>query len=298
MTNDLYSFYQNELFKNWYIESQNLFHDKDKDSNPLDTISLNKPPSVAHQTTLEIEMFASDPTYRSLLLEQAIVCEHPRICDHTYLLLDLSDYKDTPYQSLIFSYHDTPQKTLETTSDILLRLADNLRTPLEWSKLIGESLGYKQRIPYIAGETILLPERGYSKRPSTWLFLHQVQQVEYDASSHTIYFYLKHRYQLQIYGEKRSFVRQLERACNIYSIQKRLYEDILELGQNNFQALHVFEKNIVQRHVAHHSTVKPHFTFYEYFEYLTLYLSNKQFYSLFNEDNPYLEDVQKRFHIF
>lgn len=298
MKGNLYSFYRDELFENWHAASQDFFPDKERQADKFETVSLLQPSSISHYTQIQVEKIGKDSDYRNLLLSEAIAYEHPQICEDTFLLYDLSDYSDTPYHTLLFSYHDVPRKSFETTSDIMLRLADDLRSPMEWSKLIGESLGYKQRIPYIAGETILLPERGYSKRPSSWIVLHQVQQAEYESQSNTIYLYLKYRYQLQVPGEKRSFIKQLERASNIYAIQNRLYEDILELGQYTLQTLPILEKNIVQRHVALHSAEKPKFTFYEYFQYLILYLSNKQFYSLFSEDNPYFEDVQKHFSLF
>ncbi len=298
MEGDLYSFYQDELFENWHTASQEIFHEQEGQAEKMETLSLLPPFSLSHYTQIQVDKIERDSVYRRRLLNEAITYDHPQICENTFYLHDLSDYPDTPYHTLIFSYHDVPRKSFETTSDIMMRLAENLRTPLEWSKLIGESLGYKQRIPYIAGETILLPERGYSKRPSSWIMLHQVQQVEYESKSNTIYLYLKHRYQLQVPGEKRSFLKQLERTSNIYAIQNRLYKDILELGQYPFQTFPALEKNIVQRHIALHSAEKPKFTFYEYFHYLTLYLSNKQFSSLFSEDNPYFEDVQKPFKLF
>lgn len=298
MKEDLYSFYQVELFKNWHNAYQDILSEQEAKKETSEKLSLFKPSSFPHHTKIQVEKIYRDSEYRNILLNEALLYEHPMICENTFLIYDLSDYPDTPYRTLLFSYHEAPQKSYETTTDIMTRLAESLRSPIEWSQLIGKSLGYKQRIPYVAGEFILLPERGYSKRPSSWLALHHAQQVEYDAHTKKVYLYLKYRYQLQVSGEKRSFTQQLDRASNIYAIQNKLYKDILGLSQHTLQGLPLFDKNIVQHHIALHSTEKPKFTFYEYFQYLIFYLSNQQFQTLFSEDNPYFEEVQNRFNLF
>lgn len=84
-------------------------------------------------------------------------------CENTFFLMDLSNQLETPYNSLMFQLDNSPMKSTATTKDIMDCYFEEQRIPYSVMTQLGETLGYKQRLPYVVGETLPRTEQTISQ---------------------------------------------------------------------------------------------------------------------------------------
>ncbi|TLQ08995.1 hypothetical protein FEZ48_02250 [Marinilactibacillus psychrotolerans] len=106
----------------------------------------------------------------------AISFEEPHLFpdEQTYYIRDISENKETEYNSLLFSLREYQKKAKETTSVIMNRYFDDKRVPYSLMQKLGKPFGYKSTLPYVLGETCFVPDRGATKNSASWYSLHNI----------------------------------------------------------------------------------------------------------------------------
>lgn len=216
--------------------------------------------------------------------------------DHqTYFVMDISNSKETPYNTIIYQLNGSPKKSTETTSIIMNRYFDSKCFSYSSMKKFGESMGYKRSLPYILGETYFIPDRGATKKPASWYALHHVAHFEFNTLEKKLVLFSQQYPLLTLDLSKSVFEKQLNIASHLYFIQTRLVDGLLthfELYRKRTS-----EENIVHKHLERVSYRLPNFTAQDYLHFLTYFEAQQMITTIFGEDNPYLEDSRNQFQL-
>lgn len=148
------------------------------------------------KTILEREVFSSHTTFQTAgkfhsplaslqvtpeniltYLDMAIPQKILLIDDHSFYVFDLSNNKETEYNTLVFQKEGVPLKTVEKTNEVMSRFFSHSKVSYESIQFLGKILGIHQKCPYVLGHKSFAPERGISKNNANWIAFHHVENV-------------------------------------------------------------------------------------------------------------------------
>lgn len=212
----------------------------------------------------------------------------------TLFLLDLSLIEAVPYQSIVLQSNGQLYKVRADTNDLIKEFEDFHQWPYHFSKKIGENLGYKQKIPYICADMILMPNRGPSKSPASWIALHHVLRTHYVAEEDLMYFMTSQDLHFSFPISQHVFKEQLQKSCQIYNTQRIIIQQIVGMLESTSLTR--------RRHIVDESLIKMGFhasnlTFYDLLEHATQFEVQKHLQLILGEGNPYLDDFQNLFYL-
>ena len=212
---------------------------------------------------------------------------------NTYYIYDMSQLKETPYNTLMFQLNEAPKKSMETTTIIMNRYFESRRVPYTLMNLMGEPLGYKQMLPYVFGDTCFVPESGATKKPASWYALHSVSEYVCHAKEKEVSLYSGHYPLLTLKTDKSSFEEQLNRSAHLYYIQSRLRIEYLQ--QHGSIKMEPKAENLLDRFINTRSYHMPNYTAFDLIFYFIVYFTHKNLTLILGPDNPYLDEVKERF---
>ncbi len=289
--------YSSQMFKQWKSTYLNM-NDLQQIADPASLLSRQDYQEAIHSYPRPFKINLDELACQLFLkdtLSQAIEHQHLLISDQTLLLYDLSQHPSTPFQSLLFQLNKRPIKSQESTRSVMERFFKLNQCPMSWSKLLANSLGYKQRVPYLFGGQIFLPDRGTSKQNAYWLALHNVRYVDYDSGRRKTYIYGHYNNKVCLTGDKQTFEEHLSRCANIYRIQKEMAKDLISQWQGCEFIKTSRPSNIVEHYLSREEFAPIEFSFCDFITYLIYNEAQSIIKDITKEDNPFIEDFQKQF---
>lgn len=215
------------------------------------------------------------------------------IDDQTYFVMDISNRKETPYNTISYQLNDSPKKSMETTTVVMNRYFESKRFSYASMKKFGETLGYKRSLPYILGETYFIPDKGATKKPASWYALHHVCNHYFDPEEKNVILFSRQHPILTLDLTKSVFLKQLNIAAHLYFTQTILVDGIaIHFGLSRDK---VYRENIVHRHLKIKSFELPDYTAHDYMHFLSHFKAQQMLSTVLGEDNPYLEDSRTQF---
>lgn len=211
---------------------------------------------------------------------------------NTFFLMDLSKQTDTPYNSLMFQLDDSPMKSTATTKEIMDCYFEEKGVPYSAMTRLGDAFGYKQRLPYVVGETFLVPNRGPSKQPASWVALHHVFHTIPDTKKGEVLLFAEQHHLLTLPYNKESFESQIDRTAHFYFIGCKFKEDCLRHFEDTRETN--LKENIIHKRLDSPYPL-PDFTWSEFMDFLVESRSWKAMCTVFEKDSPYLQDIQLSF---
>lgn len=136
--------------------------------------------------------------------------------NQTYYVMDISQHKETPYNTIMYQLNETPQKSMETTTVIMNRYFEANFVSYSFMRKFGETLGYKRTYPYILGEIYFIPERGASKQSASWYALHHVMHYQPSLTGKELMLFSNQHPILTLSIKKSKFEKQLDQASHMY----------------------------------------------------------------------------------
>ncbi|WP_028273439.1 competence protein ComK [Atopococcus tabaci] len=210
--------------------------------------------------------------------------------EETYYVMDLSQNDDTPYNSLMFQLNESPMKSMETTTTVMDRYFASLGSPYDLSLSLGAMLGFKQCTPHVIGEQIFLPDSGTSKKPASWYTLHHVSKKVFCTKEKEVRLYANKYPLLTLEITKASFLKQLDRAANMYYIQWAWAEK--QKQDFGFISGPKSHENIVHKYLRDNPYPLPSFTYIDYLHFFISYYTLQVLIKILGEGNPYLEEIR------
>ncbi|SIO17522.1 ComK protein [Carnobacterium alterfunditum] len=160
---------------------------------------------------------------------------------HTFYVMDISHHSSTPFNTIVFQSNLYPLKTKETSKDLMQRFIDHKGVPYEKIRLIGQSMGFHYKIPYVLGELVFIPEKSSLKGTSSWFSLHHVSRYEVVEQSNTIRLYFKNQSNISVMTKRTCFLSQARKGTALSFCQKLFAEEMI-LDKNTGQNLFYFKE--------------------------------------------------------
>lgn len=185
-------------------------------------ISLaNKYSSHTHVTEPHSQAtYILEPKTLHSYLDVAIERRKPLLNSRTFYLQDLSDYQQTPYNSLIFEIDGHCFKSRDKPSQIINRFAGYNDKPYALLQALGLLVGITQKCPYIIRGLFFAPDRDTSKNEANWIGLHHV--IHSESSNDYTYFSFVNNHELILVLNKKMVFNMVERAAILYRLEEIL----------------------------------------------------------------------------
>lgn len=195
----------------------------------------------------------------------------------------------------MYQLNELPKKSIETTTVIMNQYFHSNYFSYSCMKKIAEPLGYSYVLTYILGETFFVPERGASKQTTSWYALHHVVHHNFDPIEKKLILFSDQHPLLSLNISLSAFDIQLNIATHLYFIQKKLIEEaVFHLG---FIRMLNGSVNSVHKWLERKAYQLPEFLLHDYLEFLTYFKAQQLIFSLYGEDNLYMEEIRAFFQL-
>lgn len=234
----------------------------------------------------------SNATYVEKFLKRAV--EFPIYMPgfETIMLIDISTLTTTKFQTIILELHAKPIKTKESTQSIMKRYAKQHYTFASFNKFVAQKFKYSQRIPLIIGDQIFVPNKGYSKKPASWIGLHLIASIEENRRERLTYLYGLFNSHIVVPYNQNFSQNYLERVCNLYNAQKALALKAVEPFQKTLSLQPLVEfKHIINKMINEMDITRKAIDFNDYINYFIHDAAQEVLTQITTHDNPYLEDI-------
>ncbi|MCC5896074.1 MAG: hypothetical protein JJU16_11465 [Alkalibacterium sp.] len=213
--------------------------------------------------------------------------------DLTYYVMDISEYKETSFNTIMYQLNESPKKSIETTTVIMNRYFESKKFPYSYMKKFGETIGYKRVLPYVFGDIHFVPDRGATKQTASWYALHHFTHFDFNIEDKRLVFFSESYPLVTLEMTKSVFEKQLNVVSHLYYIQKKVIECLL-INLNIRETLKR-RNNIVHKRLQSMSYQIPPFSAHEYLQFLIYFQAEQMIASIFGEDDPYLEEIRAKF---
>lgn len=218
--------------------------------------------------------------------------------EETLYVFDISHFKASPFNTIVFQLNQAPLKTAEYSGEIMERYFKHKGISYKTISLLGRSLGIQKCCPYVLGEEAFVPEKGPSSAHTNWYGMHHVLHAEKNSKDGLTYLFCRNQHRLLLPLGKRGYHDQLERAASLYYVQQLLKGEVMSIfhlvSNFNYQA----ERNVIQKRLQFHTPELPEFfTLRDYFCYLDYFKIQEGLTRILGEENPYIEEIMNHFKI-
>lgn len=228
------------------------------------------------------------------LIERSLEGRYMSMDENTLYLLDVSEFSKAEYRSILIQRCGMMYKSLATTNKLLNDFSEELYSAHDVTNLVAESLGYKQKVPYVVGDRAIVPETGYTKKPASWLVLNHVQRASFNVEEKLVHLTCHTGFSLDIYMSKKQFEDAVCRAAHIYKIKSVLHNQIMLSYNYYYQRPSFKPKNIFDDKLMRLSYEYPDYTYNEVLQQILQTVVTKHLKEILGDGNPFFDEYKEK----
>lgn len=228
------------------------------------------------------------------LIERSLEGKYMSMDENTLYLLDVSDFYEVEYRSIIIQCCGTMYASFQTTNQLVKKFSNDLFSAHEATSLVAESLGYKQKVPYVIGDRAIVPETGYTKKPASWLVLNHVQRASFNVEEKLVHLRSHKGLGLDIYMSKKQFDDAVCRAAHIYKIKSILHKQAMLSYDHYYQKPTFKPRSIFNDELMRLSYEYPDYTYNEALQQILQTVITKHLKDVLGEGNPFFDEYNER----
>lgn len=231
------------------------------------------------------------PTLIAASLEQA----HILVNTNTFYVKDIRDRKDTPYNTIVFQLNELSLVSTEDSKAIMERYFSQKPLDYKFIQYIGQTVGIRQKCPFVSGIEMFVPEKGASKEPTSWYGLHHVCGEEEHKRGNYMQLQFQYHHELQLMVSPHSYREQIERTAALKLLQDKLVAQLMMLSPYASELQYTTGLNPVEKYLATHSIHFKHYPLKKILIYMAMHHMNEIIEEIFGEDNPYIDEIKAAF---